>query len=217
MSQTVKVPRYALLKKRSRWRRRFFILLVVWIITSLFSSFPTTRGLLAYPLYVHEGDASGDAAYVMADGYAYWERVHAASDLYHMGRVPRVIVLAEDEPAGFNFVQNKTETRLQRTVAYLEWLGVPTEDISTVRVESAGMFGSLNEARTVADQETKLQRLVVVTSAPHTRRTQFCFRRTLPPHIQLQVYAASPPSQSHEIDAPLWIEYIKLLVYYVIV
>jgi uncharacterized SAM-binding protein YcdF (DUF218 family) len=104
----------------------------------------------------------------MADGHTYWERVRAASDLYHLGKAPRVIVLAEDAPAGFNFVQQKTETRLERTVAYLGWLGVPAEDVSTVRVESAGIFGSLNEARAVADQETELQRLVVVTSAPHT-------------------------------------------------
>ncbi len=214
MSKKAILPQYSQLKKRNRWRRRFAILIGVWLLTTVLCSFTSVRGVLAYPLFVHDSDASGDAAYVMADGYAYWERVHAASDLYHLGRVPRLIVLAENEPAGYNFVKKKTETRLQRTIAYLGWLGVPAEDISTVSVEPSEIFGSLSEARAVANQQTDLQRLVVVTSAPHTRRSLFCFRRSLPPHVRVQVHAASTPSESHEIDAPLWMEYTKLAVYF---
>ncbi|XZE54269.1 YdcF family protein [Planctomycetaceae bacterium SH139] len=214
MSKTAILPQYALLKKRNRWRRRFYILLACWLMTTILLSFRPVRGGIAYPLFVHDPDAAGDAAYVMADGYAYWERVRAASDLYHMGRVPRLIVLAENEPAGYSFVQKSTQTRLQRTIEYFGLLGVPAEDISTVSVPSSAMFGSLSEARAVAKQEPDLRRLVVVTSAAHTRRSQLSFRRSMPPQVEIQCFAASQPGESVEIDGPLWIEYAKLAVYF---
>ena len=47
------------------------------------------RHALSAPLVVHDDQARGDAAYVMQGGLASDERLRAAADLYHMGRVPR--------------------------------------------------------------------------------------------------------------------------------
>ncbi|TWU39724.1 YdcF family protein [Novipirellula artificiosorum] len=212
MSKPKLAPNFS--RRRSRWRRRFFIVIGVWLLSTFLLSFHSIRGLVAYPLLVHDPDATGDAAYVMADGYAYWERLHAASDLFHMGKVPRLILLDESEPAGYNFVQQRLETRLQRAIAYLEWLGVPAEKVSTVSAKNS-MFGSLSEARAVAEQESSLKSIVVVTSAPHTRRSRLCFQRAFSPQIDVQVYSASVASEGAEIDAPIWIEYAKLFVYFV--
>ena len=63
------------------------------------------RALLIAPIYVHEEDASGDCAYVMADGSAYWERLRAASDLYHMHRIKQIYILDEPDSAGYHFVK----------------------------------------------------------------------------------------------------------------
>ncbi len=200
---------------QTRWRRRFVALLVVCTLLNVVTSFRTIRGFIAYPLYVSIPSAHGDAAYVMADGYAYWERLHAASDLYHMNRVPRIIILDEQDSSGFNFVRQQSDKRVERAIAYLHLFGVPLDKITTVTVDDGAIFGSLSEAQSVARQEQSLSRIVVVTSAPHTRRSRLCFQRSLPREVHVDVYSASEPASSAEIDAPIWIEYCKLIVYYV--
>ena len=47
-------------------------------------SFKSIRGILTIPLYISDDSARGEAAYVMADGHAYWGRLNGAADLYHM-------------------------------------------------------------------------------------------------------------------------------------
>ena len=198
------------------WRRRFYLVIAAWLLTGFAMSFSPVRGTFAYPLYVHQAEASGEAAYVMADGPAYWERLQAASDLYHRDRVNRIIVLKENEPIGWNFVQKKTDTRFDRTLDYLAFFGVPSECVSSVPQDEDTWLGSLSEARGLAEHYPDLESLVVVTSAPHTRRSLLCFNRSLPDQVELQVYAASIPEESSEIHDPIWIEYVKLFVYFVV-
>tara|TARA_R110002073_G_scaffold315639_2_gene488292 strand:+ start:1492 stop:2124 length:633 start_codon:yes stop_codon:yes gene_type:complete len=200
--------------QQPKWRRRFLWLLAAWGLSSFLLSFSSVRGIVAMPLYVHDSNASGEAAYVMADGYAYWERLRAASDLYHMKRVKRIMILDEREDGGFNFVRRSSDTRVQRAIDYLVMHGVPAEKVTKIPAEVEPALGSLSESRVVARVEPGLTRLVVVTSAPHTRRSRLCFERSMPAEVQVQVYAASAPSESSEVDAPIWIEYVKLVIYY---
>ncbi len=197
-----------------KWRRRCFILIGLWILSSFLLSFPDVRGFVAYPLYVNDEEAQGDAAYVMADGYAYWERLHAASDLYNMKRVSRIIILDEQERSMYNFVDQRSDLLVDRAINYLGWHGVPRDKIFTVPVNPAAWFGSLSEAQGVAKAMPELESVVVVTSAPHTRRSLLCFRRSFPDNVTVRVYAPGAPSESWEVDSPIWIEYVKLLVYH---
>ncbi|MEM1070476.1 MAG: ElyC/SanA/YdcF family protein [Planctomycetota bacterium] len=199
---------------KNRWKRRFFVLVVLWITTTVLMSFPTFRGLVAYPLYRHDSGANGQVAYVMADGYAYWERVHAASDLYHMNRVSKVLILDERSYTMYSFTRDKSETIVERAIQHLLWLGVPREDIEIVPIQSDAIFGTLREAQSVLKYNSEFERIVVVTSAPHTRRSELCFRRVFPTETTVMVHSASSPSQSWEIDAPIWMEYTKLIVYW---
>lgn len=177
-------------------------------------SFPAVRGVVAYPLYVSNDNASGEAAYVMADGFAYWERLHAASDLYNMKRVKRIIILDEQDLSMYNFVKQRSDLLVERAIDYLVWKGVPRDKISSVPVTLGAPFGSLSEAQTVARQEPNLKSIVVVTSAMHTRRSLLCFRRSMPENVQVDVYAPTAPSESWEVGSPIWTEYVKLIVYY---
>lgn len=197
-----------------KWRRRCVGLAITWLAATILLAFPVIRSCLVLPLYVHQPNAAGDAAYVMADGHAYWERLHAASDLYNRRQVSRIMILAEDEPAGFNFTSGQVDTRVQRAMDHLEHFGVPRASVDTIPVDSSTTFGSLSEARGVARLHPNLKRIVVVTSAPHTRRSRLCFQRTLPTTVSVQVYSASIPQDSAELAAPIWMEYIKLVVYF---
>lgn len=175
------------------------------------------RALLIAPLYVHDEDASGDFAYVMADGSAYWERLRAASDLYHMHKIGRIYILDEPNSAGYHFVKKRSESKTERAIAYLDLFGVPKDVISTVTVQEqdSALMGSLSEAIAVQQNlppDTK--QFVVVTSAPHTRRSRLCFQRTLSASVTIKTYSASTPKTSAELHAPIFHEYLKLLVYY---
>ncbi len=195
------------------WKRRCCWLVVVWILSTVLMSIPFVRGLVALPLYVHHPDATGQAAYVMADGHAYWERLRAASDLFHRKQVAQIIILDEAEPAGFNFEREQIDTRTQRAIDYLALFGVPNECVETIPIQSSA-FGSLSEARGFAKQYPGINRVVVVTSAPHTRRSLLSFRRSLSDSVSVEVYSASSPANSAEISVPLWQEYAKLIVYF---
>lgn len=172
------------------------------------------RAFLILPLYVHDEYAAGDIAYVMADGSAYFERLRAASDLYHMHRISTIYVLDEQRSAGYNFVKRRSEAATERAIAYLDLFGVPKEAIHAVIAEDS-IMGSLSEAVAVSQSLSEdVKQIVVVTSAPHTRRSRLCFQRSLPPDIKIKTYSATIPKNSAELQAPIFHEYIKLIVYY---
>lgn len=188
-----------------------------WIVMVALPSFPRVRGWLSLPLYVHDEQAQGDLAYVMAGGVAYMERLRAAADLYHMHRIDEIYLLDEQQATGYDFVHHRSQKKVERATAYLGLLGIPRNVIRFVPEQENAWMGSLSEAQMfTANRPQTLSSLVVVTSAPHTRRSRLCFRRSLPSKITVHVYAASPPAQSAEIYMPLWHEYLKLLVYSIV-
>ncbi|MDG2222003.1 MAG: ElyC/SanA/YdcF family protein [Rubripirellula sp.] len=201
---------------KNLWKRRFYTLAFLSVFTTLMLSFSPVRAIVALPLIVHDEAAEGDVAYVMADGPASWERLRAASDLYHWDRIKRIVVLNEQQGAGYNFILHRTAPRVERVTDYLKLYGVPSEAISTIDPAGLSKFGSLNEARSFAAQETNVESLVIVTSPPHTRRSLLSFRRSLPQNVRITSYSARGDyaSDSSEIHSPLWIEYAKLVAYW---
>ncbi|MCO8122480.1 YdcF family protein [Stieleria sp. TO1_6] len=197
-----------------KWRRRCYALLLVWAIWTVATSFPFVRGILIEPLYVSQPDARGQIAYVMADGPAYWERLHAASDLYHMHRVKQIYVLNETRTSSYNFTRRASDTRLQRAIDYMAMFGVPPEVIHSVPIRPDDWLSSLSEAQGVADLPDSFDSIVVVTSPPHTRRSKLCFDRVFDDQAKIQVYSSNLPAESTETHSPIWIEYVKLVVYW---
>ena len=197
---------------RRQWSIYGWICLFGVLAVVLFSV-PSIRGIAIYPLYVHQADATGEVAYVMAGGPAYWERLRAATDLYHQERISRIIILAEKQSVGYDYSRNRTETREERGIRFLEFSGVPATAIISVPQDVNASFGSLSEAESVSNSFPELKSIVVVTSAPHTRRSLLCFQRRMP-DTDVQIYSASGVIESDEIYSPIWAEYCKLLVYY---
>ena len=177
-------------------------------------SFSSVRGVLIIPLYQNDPEAHGEIAYVMADGAAYWERLLAASDLYHWHRIKQIYVLEELESSSYNFVRGQSDTRLQRAIDYLKMRGVPEDAIRSVPIRQNEWLSSRSEAAGVAALPVKFNSIVVVTSPPHTRRSKLCFQRAFAGNAEISVYSATLPSQSAETHFPIWIEYAKLVVYW---
>ncbi len=195
--------------------RPALFLLAAWTLLVGVPSLPGVRDVVAAPLVVDDRAARGDAAYVLAGGHAIWERLRAASDLYHLGRVPQILLMDVRRDDGTFFPAGRNWSATEWALGYLEWLGVPRDRVRVLPPADGGL-GTLAEARLVRDHAAGARRLVLVTSAPHTRRTLLAFRRTLPADVEVTVYAATTFLDSEELFRPLFLEYVKLLVYAVV-
>lgn len=204
----------------SPWRERRAVRAFAWTFVAflVFAVAPVItpiREALAAPLVVTADDARGDAAYVMQGGLASEERLRAAADLYHMGRVPELYILSDDNRSYYSFTERRSFTRTEWMLAYLTWLGVPRDHVHVIP-DAPGTLGSLHEADLArAALPASVRQLVVVTSPVHTRRSGLAFRRRLD-GVGVTTYAAIDWSLSAETLAPLWLEYLKLAVYLVV-
>lgn len=179
-------------------------------------SFPKVRTILSAPLVVHDQNARGDVCYVLAGGGALWERLDAAADLVQMGRVSRILIMRDDMCSQYSFKNKTSWTRTRWAMDYLAWRGI-SKDIIGLLPQTGGSFGTLTEARAVAKNLPKnVKTLVVVSSAPHMRRCVLAFKRSLPVDVKVVPYAATSFETSYEMHHPIWIEYLKLLVYYLV-
>lgn len=190
-----------------------------WLFTTVIvfvdiPSFKPVRRVLTLPLYASDESASGEAAYVMADGHAYWGRLNGAADLYHMNRVEKILIPHEETISLFNFVKQRNDQLYERAIDYLVWKGVPRDSIETIPVDPFSKLSSQGEARQVVKHQPDLASIVVVTSAPHTRRSLLCFKQSVPDHWDVSVYADSPPEDNRELFEPLWMEYVKMGVHF---
>jgi uncharacterized SAM-binding protein YcdF (DUF218 family) len=133
-----------------------------------------------------------------------------------MGRVDYIILMKDDNVGQFRFKTNASWTRTQWVADYLAWRGIVADRIQWIP-QTEGFFGTLTEARTVAKRLPKsVKTLVVVSSAPHMRRSVLAFTRSLPSNVRVVPYAATSFATSHEMYHPIWLEYLKLLLYFMI-
>ena len=202
---------------RSVWKS-FMVYSIPWCLLIFLLSNKPIRGWVAAPLFVCDQGQNLDSelAYVMADGHSYWERLHGASDLYHMGHIKKIYLRDEKIMWQYDFVKQKSDFLVDRAIEYLVWNGVPADAIDTIPIHPTARLGSLGEAEMLAQTLPNVQSITVVTSAPHTRRARLCFERTLPNTAKISIYSPSPPQDSSEINEPLWAEYLKLIIYYVV-
>jgi len=197
----------------SRWLK---IAALGFVFLVAVPSIPSVRAVLASPLMVTDPDARGDACYVLSSGDAFIERLAAASDLYQMHRVPRIILTRDDGVSYYNFVAKASWTSTEWALDFLTHRGVPADKILVI-APAHGMLGTLAEARQVSQTlPSDVKRLVLVSSAPHMRRSLLAFRRILAANISLVPYAASDVASSAELYRPIWLEYVKLAGYAVV-
>lgn len=192
------------------------VIALLWLLFVGIPSIPEVRAMLAAPLVVTDAGVRGDACYVLASGNALQERLAAAADLFHLKRIPKILLMRDNAVSSYSFTAHASWTATQWAVEYLAWLGVPRDKVILVE-GTAGFWGTLREARNIARVLPRdVKKLVLVTSAPHTRRSLLAFKRVLPAGVTVVAFAATPIETSSEIHCPIWLEYLKLFVYAVI-
>jgi uncharacterized SAM-binding protein YcdF (DUF218 family) len=138
-------------------------------------------------------------------------RFQIASILYHQGISNKILILARAGTTEFDFDLGKNLTNDEWSIRELGRFNVRKEDIEVVPIQG-GFFGTVNEAKNLPEivQRKGFNRLILVTSSYHTKRTIISFSRfATDRHIKLFIYG----SEDNAGLGVLLEEYIKLFLY----
>lgn len=191
---------------------------VCWVAMVLVPELGPVRNLLVKPLVVHEPEARGQAAYVLGGGNAFRERLDAAADLIHMERVDEIFMLINPIRGRYHFPSQRGRAVAEWDVDYLRWLEVPLDKVKLVEGNPGARLSTLDEARQMARllaERPDITDLVVISSPAHMRRVTMAFEHALP-GVRIHPFAARRFIHSAEADRPLWREYVKLAVYWLV-
>ncbi len=150
------------------------LLLLLAVLAFAFRS-PILTGIADY-LIINDRLQPADAIVLLNSDFD--TRPFHTADLYKRGLAPVVIIArAENTPAvELGLVPNDTDI----SVGVMEKLGVPPERI-TILPYPGGTTSTIDEAVAFRQYvgENHVQRIIVVTSAFHTRRARWIFEKTL--------------------------------------
>ncbi|MDM8528468.1 YdcF family protein [Anaerolineales bacterium HSG24] len=149
-------------------------------------------------LTVNNPPEQADLIYVLSGGIE--NRPFHAARLYQQGIAPRIVVSVEAEspPIKMGLLPTTTEV----TLAILDELAVPQADIITLDTPG-GVTSTFDEAVLLRKYiiQHQPERVIIVTTAFHTRRAQWIFNRQLA-DLQVEI---SMVAASHEIfDETNW-------------
>ncbi len=169
------------------------ILLLTGVVAYLFR-YQLLTGLAGY-LVIDDQLQPADLIFVLSGDVD--TRPFRAAELFEQGLAPRIVVArAEDSPAAeLGLYPNISDV----TVEILQELGVPGENITLLHVEG-GATSTRDEAIILRGylEGHSFERIILVTSAFHTRRSRWIFERELAlPGISLRLAAA--PHRKYDV------------------
>jgi uncharacterized SAM-binding protein YcdF (DUF218 family) len=177
----------------------------------------------AHLLIVKSDLASADAIVVMSGSATYVERTDWAARLYREGRAPLVLLTNDRLISGWDNKEERNPLFYELAARELQKKGVPA---SKIQVASDVASGTYEESLGVRDYATahQLKRLLVVTSAYHTRRALWSFRHACEGSgIEIGIESPPPGWQTPEPSRWWWRrwgwkvvagEYVKMAYYW---
>jgi uncharacterized SAM-binding protein YcdF (DUF218 family) len=119
---------------------------------------------------------AADAIVVLSGSSTYLERADWAARLYREGGAPVVILTDDKLVSGWNGAEDRNPYFYELAAKELEERGVPAERIRVVSEPALGTYYESLNVREYAISH-KLRRLLIVTSAYHSRRALWSMRR----------------------------------------
>lgn len=116
------------------------------------------------------------AIVVLSGSSTYLERADWAARLYRQGRAPLIILTDDKLISGWNGAEERNPYFYELAAKELQKRGVPSEKIRVVAEPALGTFYESLNVREYATSHG-LKRLLVVTSAYHSRRALWSMRR----------------------------------------
>ena len=208
-------------RARGKAKRKRLVLLIA--LLSAVALGPIFAWAGARLLIVKSDLAAADAIVVMSGSSTYLERSDWAARLYREGRAPVVILTNDSLISGWDKQEQRNPYFYELAARELQKRGVPE---SKIQVVSDIALGTYEESLGVRDYATahQFKRLLVVTSAYHTRRTLWSLRHACE-GSGIEVGIDSPPP-GWQTPAPSrwWYrrwgwkvvagEYVKLIYYW---
>lgn len=167
--------------------------------------------------------AAPDAIVVLSGSSTYVERANWAARLYHEGRAPVIILTNDGLIGGWDRVEERNPHFYELAAKELERQGVPAEKI---QVASGPALGTYEESLVLREYATthKFKRLLVVTSAYHSRRALWSMRRACEGSgIEIGIDSPPPGWQTPSPSTWWWHrwgwkvvagEYVKMVYYW---
>jgi len=137
---------------------------------------PLLAWALARFLVVRVDLPNAQTLVVLAGSSTYLERTHLAAELFKTGRARAVLLTNDATQGGWSNVEQRNPLFVERAIAELVAAGVPREVIEVMPHPVANTY---DEARFLREYAVarKLSRLLVVTSAYHSRRALWTLQR----------------------------------------
>lgn len=199
-----------------RWPR---LLIVGFAIAALWLG---VAWIAAKLLIVKAELSSADAIVVLSGPATYLERSDWAARLYQRGHAPVIIVSNEGLISKWSKADDRNLYFFELTTRELRNRGVAAKDVQVVSEIGAGTYP---ESQRLCDYAAshKLKRLLVVTSAYHSRRALWSMRRACAAR-QIQIGIDGPPPGWQTPSPGRWWlsewgwkvvagEYVKLIYY----
>lgn len=158
-------------KRKATHRRRFLIISVLLIVVS-----PLFAWLAAHLLIVKGEVALPDAIVVFSGSSTYVERAAWAAKLYGEGRAPLIILTDDGLIAGWDHREDRNPHYYELTAKRLQQQGVPRDRIQLAPGQALGTYEESLLIREYATSHN-LKRILIVTSAYHSRRALWSMRR----------------------------------------
>ena len=206
--------------RMKNFRRTFIYSLIV------FSLWIPLAWAAANYLIVEKPLAQADAILVLGGSSVYIERTQKAAELYKQGVAPRILLSNDGARAGWSRIEERNPYFVELARKNLIEQGVANDDIEILPEPTTGTIDEARNLR-VKLEETSWKRILIVTSAYHTRRAFWTFEKVLADsdlNVELGIESAPVGLQT---PTPLfwWLtirgwdgvaaEYVKSLYYWV--
>ncbi len=207
-----------LLAKRRVFRRRLLLITLLLLAAS-----PLGAWLAARLLIVKADVSSPDAIVILSGSSTYVERAGRAAQLYAGGRAPQILLTDDGLLGGWNNREERNPHYYEMTTKRLQQQGVPGDRIQIIPGLALGTY---EESLLIRDYAAahNLKRILIVTSAYHSRRALWSIRRACE-GSGIEVGMDSPPPGWQTPTPWLWWtrrwgwrvvggEYVKMIYYW---
>jgi len=172
--------------KRQQGRRKIlsvFLLLMTWPFVAWFA---------ASSLIVQREVRRADMIVVLSGSTSYRERTRLAATLFREGRAPKIFLTNDGQPSGWSSAEQRNPLFVERAVLELQQAGIPLDKIEAFPDTVASTHDEVTLLRAVASQRN-LHAIIFVTSAYHSRRTQWPLQRVFKgSDVQIGLFAVLP-------------------------
>ena len=178
--------------------------------------------VLARSLVVRVPVSKADAIVVMSGSATFRERARHAAALFNDGRASRIVLTNDHVMSSWSEQEQRNPFYYERSRDELRLAGVPDDKIAVIMVPITGTYDEVVLLKQYAEAN-HLSSLLVVTSAYHSRRVLWTFRRVFAGTGELigidpaQTGAETPSAGTWWLHRLGWEmvpkEYVKMLFY----